>query len=186
MNGKFPPPQPAFPAFLAWLAHNPTGIPQRQALRLAAIGGVLGLLGGIVTSWLLGFWPIRPLWALGLGIGSGILSGATLGALGMVLLAYAIDRWVLAGEHLIGYSSVIRMLLHAGELSFLGALGGGLGGGIRGAVAGLLTGMLGGSLAGGLIYRIRGLGWSLGLTVGLVTGAIGGALGGAIAGLGQS
>jgi hypothetical protein len=185
MNGKSPVPKPVALAFLAWLAQNPTGIPQRQALLRAVFGAVSGLLGGSVTSWLFGLWPIQPLWAVGLGIGSGILSGATLGALGMVLLAYAIDRWVLASEHLIGYSGVIRMLLHAGELSGLGALAGGIGGGAGGLVAGLLTGMIGGGFAGGLIYRIRGLGWFLGLTIGVVAGTIGGALSGAIAGLGQ-
>jgi hypothetical protein len=186
MNGKSPVPKPVPLAFLAWLAQNPTGIPQRQALLRAVLGAVSGLLSGSATSWLFGLWSIQPLWAIGLGIGSGILSGATLGALGMVLLAYAIDRWVLASEHLIGYSGVIRMLLHAGELSSLGALTGGIGGGTGGLVAGVLVGLFGGSLAGGLIYRVRGLGWFLGLTVGLVTGAIGGAIGGAVAGLGQS
>src|SRR5215208_4893265 len=117
MNGKFPPSQQVGSAFLAWLAQNPTGIPQRQALWRAALGGVLGLLGGIVTSGLLGLWPVRQLSALGLSIVSGVVSGASLGALGVVLLAYVIDRWLLASEDLIGYSGVIRMLLHAGELS---------------------------------------------------------------------
>ena len=185
MNGKSPVPKPLPLAFLAWLAQNPTGIPQRQALLRAVLGAASGLFSGSVTSWLFGLWPIRPLWAIGLGMGSGILSGATLGALGVVLLAYVIDRWVLADEHLIGYSGVIRMLLHAGELSGLGALAGGIGAGASGLVAGLLTGMIGGGFAGGLIYRIRGLGWFLGLTIGVVAGAIGGAIGGAVAGLGQ-
>jgi hypothetical protein len=184
MNENSPPSQQVGSAFLAWLAHNPTGIPQRQALWRAAFGGVLGLLGGIVTSGLMGFWSVQHLWALGLGVISGVVSGATLGALGMVLLAYALDRWVLASEHLIGYSATIRMLLHAGELSDLGALAGGIGGGASGIVAGLLTGMVGGGLAGGLLYRVRSLGWFLGLTVGVVTGAIGGAFGGSAAGLG--
>jgi hypothetical protein len=149
MNGKSPVAKPVPLAFLAWLAQNPTGIPQRQALLRAVLGAASGLLSGSVTSWLFGLWSIRPLWAIGLGIGSGILSGATLGALGVVLVAYAIDRWVLASEHLIGYSGVIRMLLHAGELSGLGALAGGIGGGAGGLVAGVLVGLFGGSLADG-------------------------------------
>ena len=184
MPEKSPLSQPLHSAFLAWLVHNPTGIPPRQALWRVAFGSVLGLLGGLATSGLVGLWSVRSLWALGLGVLSGVVSGATLGALGVLVLAYTIDRRVLAGEQLIGYSGVIRMLLHAGELSGLGALAGGIGGGAGGIVAGLLTGVVGGGLVGGLIYRLRGLGGFLGLTVGMVTGAIGGAIGGAVMSLG--
>jgi hypothetical protein len=186
MNGKSPHRQRSDPTFVAWLAHNPTGIPRRQALGRAAFGVLLGLLGGWLVGEVVGFGQARPLWALSLGIAGGAIGGATIGALGVVLLARAMDRFVLGGDSLIGYSGAIRMLLHAGELSALGALSGGIGGGAAGMFAGLGIGALGGGALGGIIYQIRGLGTALGITVGVVAGAIGGALGGAIGGLGGS
>jgi hypothetical protein len=85
---------------------------------------------------------------------------------------------------LLGFSGVVRMLLHAGELSLLGALGGGVGGGIGGVFVGLVSGTLAGGLLGGLLYRVRGLGTALGLTMGVIAGGIGGAIGGLIGRLG--
>ena len=184
MNGKSQHRQRAEPSFVAWLAHNPTGIPRRQALSRVAFGMVLGLLVGWLVSELLGFGRGRPLWALGLGITSWVICGATIGALGVVVLARAMDRFVLSDDPLVGYSGVIRMLLHAGELSALGALSGGIGGGAVGLFAGLGIGAIGGAVSGGLIYQVRGLGVVLGLTTGIVMGAIGGALGSVIGGLG--
>ena len=125
----------------------------------------------------------RPLWALCLGIASGAICGASIGALGVVVLARAMDLFVLTSDPLMGYSGVIRMLLHAGELSALGAFSGGIGGGAEGMLAGLGIGAIGGGIIGGLIYQIRGLGMILSFSVGVVTGAIGGDLGAAIGGL---
>jgi hypothetical protein len=119
-----------------------------------------------------------------MGIAAGVIIGASLGAAVVVMLAYAIDRLVLKDVELIGYSGVIRMLLHAGELSALGALSGGIGGAANGVFAGLALGALGGSLLGGAIYQLRGLGMALGLEIGLITGAIGGAFGAALGRLG--
>jgi hypothetical protein len=102
--------------------------PELQALWRAALGGVLGLLGGIVTSGLMDLWPVRHLWALGLGVLSGIVSGATLGALGMVLLAYAIDRLSL-GLGLRGQSDelaaqrLVEYAIDRGINDMLGAIG---------------------------------------------------------------
>jgi hypothetical protein len=105
---------------------------------------------------------------------AGVIGGTTIGALGAVLVARLIDRAARWSDPLLGYSGILRMLLHAGELSFLGALRGGIGGGIGGVIGGLLSGALAGSLLGGLLYRVRGLGTALGLTVGLLASAIGG------------
>jgi hypothetical protein len=184
MNGNSQRRQHAQPTFVAWLTHNPTGIPRREALGRVIFGILLSLLGGWLVSQVVGFGHTRPLWATSLGIVSGAISGASIGALGVVLLARAMDRFVLTSDSLIGYSGVIRMLLHAGELSALGALSGGIGGGAASMLAGLAFGAIGGSILGGLIYQLRGLGVILGITVGLVAGAIGGVLGGAIGGLG--
>jgi hypothetical protein len=52
---------------------------------------------------------------------------AILAPLGVLLCAHFLDRALPGDDHLVGYSGLIRMLVHAGELSFLGALGGGLG-----------------------------------------------------------
>jgi hypothetical protein len=186
MNGKSQHRQRSEPSFVAWFAHNPTGIPRQQALSRVAFGVILGLFSGWLVSELLGFGRGRPVWALGLGIASGVICGATIGALGVVVLARAVDRFVMTSDPLVGYSGVIRMLLHAGELSALGALSGGIGGGAVGLFAGLGIGAIGGAVSGGLIYQVRGLGVVLGLTTGIVMGAIGGALGSAIGGLGGS
>jgi hypothetical protein len=90
-------------------------------------------------------------------------------------------RW---SDPLLGYSGLVRMLFHAGELSFLGALGGGIGGGVAGTLGGLATGALAGGVIGAVLYRVRGLGTVLGLTVGVVAGAIGGSIGGTVGHLG--
>ena len=172
------------PAFAAWLLHNPTGLPRRHALRVAAIGIGLGLLGGLAAGILAGSWHTTSPWLLGLGIGCGSLTGATLGPLAVVLLARLLDRAFRATDSLIGYSGVLRMLLHAGELSFLGALAGGIGGGIGGLLAGMIGGALAGIAAGGIIYRMRGMGGSLGVIIGAISGGIGGAIGGLVTRLG--
>jgi hypothetical protein len=130
---------------------------------------MLGLLAALLAG--------RPLPAQAFGVLAGDLGGATLGALGVVLAARLLDwaaRW---SDPLLGFSGVVRMLLHAGELSLLGALGGGIGGGISGAFGGLVSGALAGGVIGGVLYRLRGLGTTLGLTVGLIAGAIGGLIG---------
>jgi hypothetical protein len=119
-----------------------------------------------------------------LGVAGGVLGGMTFGALGPVLVARVLDWAAHWSDPLLGYSGLVRMLLHAGELSFLGALGGGLGGGAGGTLAGLATGAVAGGLIGAVLYRVRGLGTSLGLSVGIIAGAIGGSIGGAIARLG--
>ena len=183
MNRNSQPRHRSQPTFVAWLTHNPTGIPRRQALWRVAFGILLGLISGWLISEVIGLGHTRPLWAVGLGIASGVIGGASLGALGVVVLARAMDRFILTNDSLIGYSGVIRMLLHAGELSALGALSGGMGGGAAGMLAGLAIGALGGGVSGGLIYQLRGLGVVLGITVGVVAGAIGGAVGGALGGL---
>src|ERR687885_1543539 len=141
------------PAFAAWLLHNPTGIPRRHALRVASIGIGLGLLSGAGAGILAGTWHTTSPWLLGLGIGCGSLTGATLGPLAVVLLARLLDRAFRATDSLIGYSGVLRMLLHAGELSFLGALAGGIGGGPGGR-----RGRGGGGGGGGGGGRGRGAG----------------------------
>jgi hypothetical protein len=173
------------PAFAAWLRHNPTGLPRRHALRVAAIGVGQGLLGGLGAGILAGSWHTTSPWLLGLGIACGSLTGATLGPLAVVLLARLLDRVFRAADSLIGYSGVLRMLLHAGELSFLGALAGGIGGGIGGLLAGMAGGALAGSGIGAILYRARGLGGSLGVMIGALSGGIGGAIGGVVTRLGR-
>ena len=174
----------ADPTFVAWLRKNPTGIPRRHAVRVAATGVILGLLGGVVASVLAGTWAMLSRWSLSLGIAGGVLGGATLGALAVVLLARLLDTRLWPSDSSIGYSGVMRMLLHAGELSFLGAISGGIGGGVGGFLAGMVGGgLIGGSL-GALLYRVRGLGIALGTPVGVVTGAVGGAVGGILAHVG--
>lgn len=171
----------ADPTFVAWLRKNPTGIPRRHAVRVAAAGAILGLLGGVVASVLDGTWHMLSRWALGLSIAGGVLGGATLGAVAVVLLARLLDTRLWPGDSSIGYSGVIRMLLHAGELSFLGGISGGIGGGLGGFLAGMIGGGLIGGAIGAILYRVRGLGPGLGMPVGVVTGAVGGAVGAILA-----
>jgi hypothetical protein len=169
------------PSFIIWLATNTSGVPRAQARQRVALGLALGLLLGLLASFLSGaaFWPRA------LGVMAGVIGGTTVGALGAVLTARLLDRAARWSDPLLGYSGILRMLLHAGELSFLGALGGGIGGGIGGVIGGMLGGALAGSLIGGLTYRLRGLGTALGVTVGLLAGAIGGLIGGTIGLLGR-
>jgi hypothetical protein len=164
------------PSLVTWLATNTSGVSRAQARRVIAGGLLLGLLLGLFAGVLVG----TPLWVRMLGVVSGLLGGATLGALGAVLVARLLDwaaRW---NDPLLGYSGLVRMLLHAGELSLLGAVGGGLGGGIGGAASGLVCGAIAGGVVGGLLYRLRRLGTVLGLAAGLIAGAIGGVIGGVI------
>ena len=171
------------PRFTVRRSSNPSGVPRRQIFTVVALGIVLGSLGGIVASNVTGTWGLVPWWVLVLGIASGTLGGATIGALGVVMVGRVLDRRFRGGDQLVGYSGVIRMLLYAGELSFLGAIAGGIGGGIGGTIAGLLGGALSGSILGGIIYRVRGLGMVLGVIIGIVTGGIGGAIGGTVGSL---
>ncbi len=168
------------PGLLHASVRNPSGVPRRLALRLALVGVGLGSVGGWLVHVLTTTEQAEAWWQLGLLALVGSLGGALLGPLGMLLLAHMLDRTVTADDHLVGYSGMIRMLLHAGELSFLGALGGGIGGGSPGIVAGLVGGVLVCSLVGAVMYRIRGLGLGLGLTIGVLLGAISGALGAAM------
>src|SRR5690349_7731333 len=92
---------------------NPSGVPRRQVFAVVALGIALGALGGVVASNVAGTWGLVPWWSLALGIASGILSGATLGALGVVMVARALDRRFRGGDQLVGYSGVIRMLMYA-------------------------------------------------------------------------
>jgi hypothetical protein len=122
--------------------------------------------------------------ARGLGLLASSISGAIFAPLGVVVVARLLDRAVLTKDSLIGYSGLILMLLHAGELSFLGALAGGIGAGVGTPLQGLLGGAVLTGLVGAAVYRVRGLGLLLGLTIGIITGAIGGAIGGAVHSLG--
>ena len=178
MNGRSSRPTRAQPTFVRWLRHNPSGIPRRHAVRVVLAGGLLGLLGGVIASMLAGTWSTMPRWALGLGICSGVVGGATIGALGVVVLARLVDRWLWSSDPSLGYADLMRLLLHAGELSFLGAVAGGSGGGVSGLLAGLGWGALVGSSTGALLYAVRGLGLGLGATIGALAGAVGGAIGG--------
>jgi hypothetical protein len=65
-------------------------------------------------------------------------------------------RW---SDPLLGYSGLVRMLLHAGELSPFGALGGGIGGGTGGAFGSLVSVAMAGSLIGGSSTACAGSGW---------------------------
>jgi hypothetical protein len=112
------------------------------------------------------------------GVIGRVMGGTTLVALGAALAARGMDRLAPWSDPLLGYAGRMRMLLHAGEFSFLSALGGGVGGGVGGAFGGLISGELASSLIGTGLYRVRGLGAVLGLTSGLIAGAIGGMIGG--------
>jgi hypothetical protein len=180
MHPPSPRPKPFGPSFLAWLTYNASGIPRRHALRVVASGVVLGVLVGVVAGGLARAWQTTTLGSLVLGAGSGAIGGATVGALAVVLAAGLLDWALPSSDRLVGYSGLVRMLLQAGELSFLGGIGGGIGG----ASGGVLIGALMGSLIGSLLYRVRGLGTLLGLVIGALMGALGGAIGGAIGRLG--
>lgn len=184
MNARSSPPPDAQPSFVRWLRRNPAGMPRRHAVRVALAGVLLGLLVGVIASVLAGTWYTLPRWALSLGISSGVIGGATLGALGVVVLARRVDRRLWSSDPSLGYADLMRMLLHAGELSFLGAVGGGGGGGVSGLLAGLVWGALVGGSAGALLYQVRGLGLGLGATIGALAGAVGGAIGGLVGRLG--
>lgn len=168
----------------AWLPANPSGVPRRQALLRALIGVGLGIgIGSIL-------WALNARDPTGLTGTSGLhlvlssISGAIAGPLGVVVVARLLDRTIRAEDQLIGYSGLIRMLLHAGELSFLGALAGGAGAGAAMPLRGLVAGVVLTGLVGAILYRVRGLGLLLGLTIGIITGGIGGVLGGLIHSLG--
>jgi len=154
------------------LAYNPSGVPRRQALLRALAGLALGVLGGTLTG------RRHPGGMHVRGAVGGACAGATAGAIGVMQLSTVMDRQLRAEDRLIGYSGAMRMLLHAGELSLLGAIGGGIGGSAGGLRAGMLRGALAGGLSGALLYQLRGLGTPLGLTAGTFSGAIGGAIGG--------
>jgi hypothetical protein len=121
-------------SLLAWLATNTSGVPRAQARRVVALELILGLLLGLLASALAG----RAFEARVFGIVGGVLGGATLGALGAVLAARLLDWAVRWGDPLLGYSGLMWMLLHGGELSLLGALGGGIGGDVGGALVGMI------------------------------------------------
>lgn len=70
-----------------------------------------------------------------------------------------------------------RELLHAGELSFLGALGAGLSQAAATPGRGLLAASLGTALIGATLYGVRGFGPGLGAGAGLLSGLVGGLIG---------
>ncbi len=183
---KTPPPRRkrSRSGFRAWLASNPSGVPRRHAFRRALIGVGLGITSGLLMS---AFGAARTIPAhvpwLELVLGS--IAGAVFGPLGVFLVSRLLDLSVPGDDHLVGYSGLIRMLLHAGELSFLGALAGGIGGGVGATISGLASGALVTSLVAGLLYRVRGLGMVLGIILGVIIGAIGGAVGGSLHHLGM-
>jgi len=119
MHAQSPRPRSDRPSLITWLATNTSGVPRAQARRVVALGLMLGLFLGLLTSMLAG----GPFTARAFGV----VGGATLGALGAVLAARLLDWAAHWSDPLLGFSGVVRMLLHAGELSVLGALGGGIG-----------------------------------------------------------
>jgi hypothetical protein len=169
------PPEFPEPPVLQWLVRNPTGIPRRTALLRALAGTTLaGLLSFALARWR------RP------SVGATTLAAETFGATALggavtpfavTLTTYALDRGLPGRDELLGYSGVMRELLHAGELSFLGALGAGLSRSTRTTGGGLMLGAFGTGLLGALLYAVRGLGPGLGAGAGLLSGVIGGALG---------
>lgn len=167
-------PLPGEPAFLEWLARNPTGIRRSTALGRALVGtGLAGLLSAAVLR------RTRPS-ASGVPIGE-TLGAAALGGVAAPLVVtaatYYLDRSVLWQEGLLGYSGVMRELLHAGELSFLGALGAGLARSVTGRGRGAAVSTLGTGVTGALLYAARGFGPGLGFGAGLLSGLVGGLLG---------
>ena len=180
MKSKVPGARRVGGRFTMWFAYNPSGVPRRQAIRIALAGVGLGVVGGLFAYEVAGRGDTESLWRHGLSMVAASMSGAIIAPLGVLLLARLLDRVISGDDHLIGYSGLMRMLLHAGELSFLGALGSGIGAGVGGVRMGLLSGMLVAALLGAVLYRGRGLGLVVGLTVGVLTGAISGAIGGMI------
>jgi hypothetical protein len=167
-------------AVQAGLTRNPSGVPRPIALRLTLFGVGLGIAAGLIIHNLAGSESTQSLGELMFATLTGSVGGAVLGPLGLLLLAHALNRTVRADDYLVGYSGLIRMLLHAGELSFLGALAGGIGGGSAGMLNALLNAVLVTTMVAASLYWIRGLGLGLGLTLGMLMGTISGALGWAI------
>src|SRR5438094_9882722 len=102
MHPRFPQRPSTRLSLVAWLATNTSGVSRAQARRVAALGIVLGVLLGLLADVLAGI----PLWPRALGVVSGVLGGATFGALGAVLTARLLDwaaRW---RDPLIGYSGL--------------------------------------------------------------------------------
>jgi hypothetical protein len=88
-------------------------------------------------------------------------------------MTYQLDRSLLGRDELLGYSGVMRELFHAGELSFLTALGAGLGRSAASRAGGVVVGTIGTGAIGAAVYGVRGLGPGLGAEAGLLSGLVG-------------
>lgn len=168
MDSPLPPEQPTF---LAWLARNPTDIPHPIALSRALLGSLLaGLVSVTVARRARRAAPTAALVRETLGA---VLVGGTAGPLCVTAATYHLDRALLRRDALLGYSGVMRELFHAGELSFLTALGAGLGRSVAGPVGGVVVGTIGTGAIGAAVYTARGLGPGLGAEAGLLSGLVG-------------
>lgn len=160
------PPDSGEPPFAEWLARNPTGIPRASGAARALLGTLLaGLLSLAVARRLRPSAPLAGLLARSLAAAA---VGGALSPVGVAALTYYLDRRLPRRDELLGYSGVMRELLHAGELSALGALGAGLG-----HSAGAAGGIAGTAVVGGLLYGLRGFGPGLGVGAGLLSGLFG-------------
>jgi hypothetical protein len=166
-------PLPGEPAFLEWLAHNPTGIRRSAALGRAVVG--TGLAGLLSAAALRRTCPSAPAARIGELVGAVVVGGVA-APLVVTAATYYLDRSLLRQEELLGYSGVMRELLHAGELSFLGALGAGLAQSVEGGGRGTAVSTLGTGVTGALLYAVRGFGPGLGAGAGLLSGLVGGLL----------
>jgi hypothetical protein len=155
---------------------NPSGVGRRQVQITVGVGIVVGLLSGVLLR-AIGDHAWRGLWTTMLPVLAAVLAGATLGAGGVLLLTQLLDRWRPWGDPLLGFSGMMRLLWHAGELSLLGAVSAGIGSGVGGLLGSTIGGAAAGLVLGGAVYRLRGLGTALGAEAGAVAGAIGGFLG---------
>jgi len=165
------------PEFVAWLARNTTGVSRASGAARALMGTLFaGLLSTAVARRLR---PSAPFAALLAETMPAAAVGGAVSPLGVAALTYYLDRRVPRSDELLGYSGVMRELLHAGELSALGALGAGLGRGVGGGARGALLSVVGTAVVGGLLYAARGLGPGLGAGAGLLSGLFGGLLAGA-------
>lgn len=161
---------PGEPTFMVWLARNPTGIPRASGAARAVLGTLLtGLVSVVVGRHLRPEVPLATLLVEHLAASA---IGGMLSPLGVTALTYYLDRQLPRRDTLLGYSGVMRELLHAGELSALGALGAGL---ARSAdrAPGTVASVVGTGALSGLLYGLRGFGPGLGVGAGLLSGLFG-------------
>lgn len=167
-------PEPSFPR---WLARNPTGIPCSEALRRALAGTALAGLCSLAIA--RARRPALPPAFAARTLGVAALGGA-LTPFCVTATTYALDRTLLRGDELLGFSGVMRELLHAGELSVLGALGAGLAHSAATRGQGVLLSTGGTALVGTTLYAVRGFGPGLGVGAGLLSGLFGGSSAGSL------